>query len=452
MKTEDLDSLVHPEKVHRSLYVDTAIFEEEMRKIFAASWVFLAHDSQLPNPHDFITTEMGRRPIILTRDSDGTVYALINRCAHRASTVCQLPSGNAKRFTCAYHGWTYNSAGSLVGLPFPKGYPPSFDRAERGLSALPRVESYRGFIFGSFNEGIVDLPTWLAGARQHLDYFIDRAPGGVIEVRNKHRMSFKGNWKLAWDNAGDGLHASFAHRSFAMLNEEKYGGGRSLSQFKHKPDDTGMYGADLGNGHLFVDQRPGLTGSFWQTQRPFPGREAGEGSIKELQGERALDTLEAVPGSMINLSIFPNLLIKGNQMEVVTPKAVDRTELHLWAFGAPEAADSVNTMRMRIAEDFPTFGNPDDIEIFERCQVGLGIEEVEWVDTSKGIGFEEIEIADGVSIRRSGVTFDTPLRAYLVEWKRLMGADPKITTLVCGPTEALGDNALDTDSALDTDR
>jgi phenylpropionate dioxygenase-like ring-hydroxylating dioxygenase large terminal subunit len=435
MKAQELDSLVYPDKVHRSLYVDKDIFDEEMTKIFGASWFFLAHESQLPNPHDFVTTEIGRRPMIVTRDADGIIHALINRCAHRASTVCQLSSGNAKRFTCAYHGWTYASAGSLVSLPFPKGYPKSFDRSEYGLHSLPRVESYRGFIFGSLNEEIMDLTTWLAGARRHLDYFIDRAPGAVLEVRGKHRMSFAGNWKLAWDNAGDGLHASFAHRSFAMLNEARYGGGRSLSQFKHNPDDTGMYGADLGNGHSFVDQRPGLSGSFWQTQRPFPGRESGEDSVNETYGEGAQAVLEAAPGSMINLSIFPNLLIKGNQMEVVTPKAVDRTELHLWAFGAPDAADSVNTMRMRIAEDFPTFGNPDDIEIFERCQVGLGVAEVEWVNTSKGIGFEEIEIVDGMPIRRSGVTFDTPLRAYLIEWKRLMAGDPKLTTRVCGTND-----------------
>jgi phenylpropionate dioxygenase-like ring-hydroxylating dioxygenase large terminal subunit len=169
MKARDLDSLVYPEKVHRSIYVDGAIFEEEMTKIFAASWCFLAHESQLPNAHDFVTTEIGRRPIIVTRDADGTVRALVNRCSHRASTVCELASGNAKRFTCAYHGWTYASAGNLVSLPFPKGYPESFDRSELGLHALPRVESYRGVIFGSLKEDGVDVPTWLAGARRQID-------------------------------------------------------------------------------------------------------------------------------------------------------------------------------------------------------------------------------------------------------------------------------------------
>ncbi|MCU1457449.1 MAG: (2Fe-2S)-binding protein [Actinomycetia bacterium] len=430
MESRDLDALVYPERVHRSIYVDPAIFAEEMTKIFGGIWVYLAHESQIPEPNDFTTTELGRRPLIITRAADGEIHALINRCAHRASTVCQTDCGNAKRFTCGYHGWTYGNDGALVGLPYPKGYPDSFDRDAHGLRGLPRVESYRGFVFGSLNPEVGDLVEWLGAARPYLDYFIDRAPGGRIEVRNKHRLSFAGNWKLAWDNAGDGLHATYAHKSFAMLNEERYGGGRSLSQFKHTPDDTGMFGEDLGHGHIFVDQRPGITGSFWETQRPIPGKEtAAAGIHDDHEADAAAALLEAAPGSMINLSIFPNLLIKGNQLEILTPRSVDRSDLHLWVCAAPDAPDEVNTLRMRIAEDFPTFGNPDDIEIYERCQRGLQIEEVEWCDTSKGIGLEDVEMREGSEVRRSAVTYETPIRGYLREWKRLMASDPKITTV-----------------------
>ena len=226
---------------------------------------------------------------------------------------------------------------------------------------------------------------------------------------------------MAWDNAGDGLHATYAHRSFALLNEDLHGGGRSLSQFKQQPDETGMFGEDLGHGHVFVDQRPGLKASYWRTQRPVPGTEAYEDTLIERYGREEADRfLEMAPGGMINLSIFPNLLIKGNQFEVVTPLAPDRTELVLWTFAAKHAPEEINVLRMRIAEDFSTLGNPDDIEMYERCQTGLTIPECEWVDISKGIDAEELEVRGGTTVRRSPVTYETPMRGYIREWKRLM--------------------------------
>ena len=126
----DLSHLVEPHRVHRRIYVDPEIFEAEMDKIFGGTWVFLAHESQIAEPNDFITTRLGRRPLILTRDGDGELHALLNRCAHRASTVCQDECGNTRNFQCSYHGWTYSNRGDLVNVPFPRGLPGRF-RQER---------------------------------------------------------------------------------------------------------------------------------------------------------------------------------------------------------------------------------------------------------------------------------------------------------------------------------
>ena len=159
--TDDLDALVEPGRVHRLIYTDPQIFADEMTKIFARTWVFLTHESQIANPNDFVTVLVGLRPLIVTRDDAGGMHGLLNRCAHRASTVCQEESGNAKRFTCGYHGWTYSNTGQLVGLPFPAGYPDSFDKSSRGLFELPRVESYRGFVFGSLSAEVPPIEEWL---------------------------------------------------------------------------------------------------------------------------------------------------------------------------------------------------------------------------------------------------------------------------------------------------
>src|SRR3954447_23676986 len=100
--------LVGEDRVHRFLYTETDVFAEEMVKVFGGqSWVYLAHESQLPEPNSFLSVRMGLRPVLVTRDKSGALHAIFNRCAHRAATICREESGNAKSFQCPYHGWTF---------------------------------------------------------------------------------------------------------------------------------------------------------------------------------------------------------------------------------------------------------------------------------------------------------------------------------------------------------
>jgi phenylpropionate dioxygenase-like ring-hydroxylating dioxygenase large terminal subunit len=115
------DNLVREDRVHRSIYTDAALFEREMTHVFGAVWVYLAHESQIPNPDDFITARLGLRPLIVVRDSQGKIRALYNRCTHRGARVCRQERGNARTFQCAYHGWTYFNTGKLRGVPWPEG-------------------------------------------------------------------------------------------------------------------------------------------------------------------------------------------------------------------------------------------------------------------------------------------------------------------------------------------
>ena len=87
----DYDRLVFEDRVHRVLYTDPRIFDQEMTRIFGAVWVYLGHESQIPQPDDFVTARLGRRPIILVRDSRGVLRALYNRCTHRG--LDRLPRG-----------------------------------------------------------------------------------------------------------------------------------------------------------------------------------------------------------------------------------------------------------------------------------------------------------------------------------------------------------------------
>lgn len=422
----NLDSLIQEGRVHRSIYIDPGIFRDEMTKVFGGTWVYLGHESEIPAPNDFKTVKLGLRPMILTRDHRGEVHALFNRCSHRAATVCQHERGNQKRFTCSYHGWTFGNDGSLVGVPFPGGYGATFRKEDRGLSRPCRVGRYRGFIFATLNPEAPDLLEFLGPATYYLDQFIDRAPDGEIELGQPYRMTYRANWKLVWDNGADGYHPQASHRSIVTMTHQRYGNQRSLDNFGDADPDSGpMYNQELGYGHTFLDQRPGMGPSLWARVRPMPGREAYESVLREKYGGAAEELLEQAPGPGLNLTIFPNVHLIGNQVVVVQPLAVDLTEIAWYPTKLRGAPDAINALRMRIAEDFPNFGETDDFENFERQQLGLSIPEIEWVDTSRGLGLDRAW-ADERGVKTTPVTDDGPLRSYHREWKRLMALEVEL--------------------------
>ena len=266
--TYDYDSLVHEDRVHRILYTDPAIFEAEMRKVFGATWVYLAHESQIPNKDDFVTSRLGLRPLIVVRDSQGQIRALFNRCTHRGATVCRQAKGNTKLFQCPYHGWTYRNSGKLNGVPWPDGYACDFKDSKYGLAQVPRVESYRGFIFGTMNLEAPSLLDYLGPVTGPIDEWLDRHPGGKVEYRDANRLKFKGNWKLAYDNAADGYHVVFSHRSLLLMeNRLLEDGDKGMSFYKDRPDSAPMYVRYFGNGHHYKDKRPNIEqrpGALWK--------------------------------------------------------------------------------------------------------------------------------------------------------------------------------------------
>ena len=119
--TSGIAALIRPGRVHRRVYTDPEIFELEMERIYGRAWLFVGHTSQVPNPGDYITTELARQPVIMIRHSDGNIKLLFNRCAHRGAKLAPLRTGHAPRITCCYHGWTFDSDGTLLHVPVPEG-------------------------------------------------------------------------------------------------------------------------------------------------------------------------------------------------------------------------------------------------------------------------------------------------------------------------------------------
>jgi len=173
-----------------------------------------ATTSQVANPGDYFTTELGRQPVVLTRHRDGAVYVLFNRCTHRGAKVVNERCGHATRMTCLYHGWSYDTDGALVGVPMPEGCAADFRKEAFGLARVPRIGEYRGFVFASLAPGGASFEDHIGPIKSNIDDLVDRAPDGMLAFDlGMHRYIFNGNWKLQVENVLDSYHVPFGHAS-----------------------------------------------------------------------------------------------------------------------------------------------------------------------------------------------------------------------------------------------
>lgn len=418
---KNINKLIQPGRVHRSVYTDSEIYDAEMENIFRANWVFLLHESQIPNVNDFQTIRVGGRPLIVVRKGDDEFQALLNRCPHRGAKVCRNDSGNSKTFTCPYHGWKFRNSGKAFVIPGANAYGEGFDKDNFSMTAIPRVESYRGFVFATSNENAVSLEEHLGSARQYIDEWLAHQGGEIKVSKSVQRYEIHCNWKLIFDNAGDGYHVPFSHQSLIQMTTLRHGGGDM--QYFGSADETEMKVYSLGNGHSVIDQRPEMhKESGWDQQRPQPGRESYETHVRNNSSQPARD-LERAVGAGMNLNIFPNLLLIGNQIQVIDPISVNETVLHWHATLLAGDNEELNAIRMRTQEDFPIMGEVDDAANFESCQEGLeSMPEIEWVDISRHMS--DTEGAGYDNILTNKPTSEIHSRSYFDTWKRLMTEEP----------------------------
>src|SRR5215203_1914450 len=169
--TLDVRGLVDTESglLDRAIFTDEQIYAQEQRRVFATSWLFLAHEDQLKKAGSFFTTYMGEDPVIVTKDKSKTIRAYLNSCRHRGARVCRADFGDTKNFTCTYHGWSYDLEGKLVSVPNKAGYPDSFDTKDWGLVEVAQVQSYRGLIFGTWNPEAPPLTEALGQMAWYMD-------------------------------------------------------------------------------------------------------------------------------------------------------------------------------------------------------------------------------------------------------------------------------------------
>jgi phenylpropionate dioxygenase-like ring-hydroxylating dioxygenase large terminal subunit len=401
-------------RVHTSAYVDPAIFDLEMERVFEQTWVYVAHESEIPLPGDFRTSAIGIQPVIVSRGPDGSVSVLLNRCRHRGSIVCREERGRTAQFRCPYHGWTYRVDGPLLGIAQADGYPEAFDKSALGLASVARVAIYRGLIFASLAPDGEPLEERLDQVRKYVDIWADRSPSGRITLtQTMHRYGYPGNWKLQMDNGVDGYHGNYAHESFVKLMERAE--ETSFDQFANLRR-TG-YTRGLSHGDGLID-RPygGMAGQFDYLD---PSLTAYHALLDERYGpERAA----ALKGQQ-NLFVFPNLFLFEGHVRVIRPISHDQTIVEMHPFVLEGAPEAINAERLRTHERFfgpAGFGAPDDVEMFINVWSGLKARAVDWLIMSRGL-HRESRNADGEYVGAS--TDEAPQRAAYREWRRLMTAN-----------------------------
>ena len=384
MLVDDHDKGLH--RIKRSAFNDPELFDLEMKHIFEGNWIYLAHESQIPNNGDYYTTHIGRQPVMITRNRAGELNCFINACAHRGAQLARFKTGNKSTFTCPFHGWTFNNSGKLLKIKDPEGtgYPETFNKeGSHDLTKIAKFANYRGFLFGSLNADVQSLEDHLGESRKIIDMIVDQSPEGLEVLRGASTYWYEGNWKVQAENGADGYHVTAVHWNYAATQaarKEREAGNdqiKAMSAGGWAKKGGGSYSFE--NGHLLLWTR-------WDNpeDRPlYPVRE-------QLAERVGANTAEWMINNSRNLCLYPNVYLMdqfSSQIRVLRPIAVDKTEVTIYCIAPKGESAEARARRIRQYEDFfnaTGMATPDDLEEFRSCQQGYQGAAAEWNDMSRG--------------------------------------------------------------------
>lgn len=407
---------------HRSVLASPAYHELELRCIFNRCWLYLGHESEVPNPGDYCRRTIANQPLFFVRSREqGEINVFANTCTHRGATICRTDRGNAHTFQCFYHAWTFDTEGGLIGVPDEESYGGSWDRSCLGLARVPRVESYRGFIFVNFDPDADDLPSYLAGAREYIDNLVDASSvastvlsegtdsaaqhaQGLEVLRGTHQYGIKANWKLLVENSMDGYHLAPTHNTYFQFLRDS---GATIAP------STGTMRL-LGNGHAVIEYtgawgRPVAKWSPQFGEETRPQLDAIRDRLVVELGERG----ERMADLNRNLFIYPNMFLMDNNavaIRAIQPTAPNYLEAAQYELAPREEHPSVRSVRL---ESYVTFAGPgglatpDDVEALESCQQGVESGLVEWSVLSRGYHDE-----------LPSLTGEEQIRGFWRQWQR----------------------------------
>lgn len=285
-----------------SNYADPAWLAKE-QLVLRSHPVIVGHSSKIKSPGDYFTHDATGLPLLIVRQEDGSVRAMLNICSHRGTRLCTQVEGNRKAFVCPYHAWTFKTDGSLRGIPRQEAFP-NIDKAQYGLQQLP-CEERHGFIW------VVAKPGASINVAAHLGALdIELAsykPSRQVLEREVF-MPEDMNWKFVLDGFLEVYHFSALH-------------AKSIAPY------------------------------FFGNHSPFHafgphGRMVGvRASFSKLRGQPKahIETMELIKHFAVNYMIFPNTVLvwQGDHFECWTSFPAgqpDKCMTHVQLVTTPEQA------------------------------------------------------------------------------------------------------------------
>lgn len=424
-KLVDIDSARHRFRINRDAYRSAEIFEKEKQLIFSKCWLYVGHQSEIPNKGDFVSRTVGGGDLIFMRGRSGTIGAFFNSCTHRGTRVCRDKRGTAKSFSCPYHGWVYNTDGKLVSMNATNFVADINADGALDLRKVPRLEEYRGFYFVNYNAKAVNLVDFLAGSKEFLDSMCDQTAAELTVLPGEHSYSINANYKYLCENSYDGYHLLPVHVSYLEFLDDhlKSAGDQGAVNFIAKEFTKQGRGRGLGNGHAALE-------SWVPTGRPVASwiPPWGPDVKKEIDAKRAWlcerfgkERADFISDVQKNLVIFPNLVINDNVgmiIRTIEPTSPNTMRVNSWALGPTDESETLRAIRLSNFVSFlgPSgFGSADDIEMLELCQRGIEHSPVEWNELSKGMNG-----AEDSRVEVCGPDDEGHMRAYWAQWDRMM--------------------------------
>jgi p-cumate 2,3-dioxygenase alpha subunit len=417
-------------RVHRSAYKSHAVYDREQQLIFSKCWLYLGHRTEIPKQGDYVARRVAGRNIIFVRNRQGAVVALYNACTHRGATVCREAKGNAKTFSCPYHGWTFDTSGKLLSTFSDEGF--RKDLKDDGHLNLPKVsllDEYRGFYFVNFNPRAISLRDYLAGATDAIDSYCDQSEQGdegLYVVGGEHAYSIRANYKYLAENSYDGYHVIPTHISYLEYLAERAKGTGDAAMIANTAQGFRSKGSvqGLGNGHALLNSwvPTGRPVAHW-IERWGPTVKAHiDANRARLVAKYGVERAAYLSEMQKNLVIFPNLVINDNvglTIRVLEPVGPDA--IHVRAWGLAHVGEPPELLDIRL-DNFSNFlgpagfGSADDIEMLELCQEGIEHSPTEWTELSKGM---DPSVQD-LRLQRGAPDDECQMQAYWTQWDRVM--------------------------------
>ncbi|GAA3955264.1 aromatic-ring-hydroxylating dioxygenase subunit alpha [Actinomadura viridis] len=428
---EDWDGLTF--RVNRFAYRSEEIFERERAHIWARTWLYLGHETEVAEPNAFRTRVLGGRPLIFCRDSDGTVRAFLNACPHRGTVLCRENEGSTKLFQCFYHAWTFRNNGDVAAIPGKDAY----EAAGEGfldsmrLRSVPRLEIHEGFVFVAFDPDVPPLLEYLGDAADYMTMIREQHAAGMEVLPGTQLYSVRGNWKLAVENAMDGYHFSPTHNTFVGYLRE--------TGFAVTDDD--QYAYNLGNGHslLVLTGHGGRISMLWEPRFGEDEKRRTEAHRAEMDERLGPERARYVADESHILFVFPNLLLfdlEGLSIRQLEPAAAGRTDVRAWQLAPRGEDEDTRALRMKTMVSFVGPGGlatPDDIEAYEAVQRGIEATAgdprpgMDFSDMSRGM-VDEVKGVQGRSIDEGA------MRGFWRHWIKAIGAEDALAAT--GPRPA----------------